>query len=42
MGIHLVGFFDDRSIGRLEATSLSQVDVRGGFESLIQKARILR
>jgi putative colanic acid biosynthesis UDP-glucose lipid carrier transferase len=39
MGLHLVGFFDDRSIGRLEASSLSQVDVRGGFDALIEKAR---
>jgi putative colanic acid biosynthesis UDP-glucose lipid carrier transferase len=39
MGIHLVGFFDDRSIGRLEASSLSQINVCGGFDALIEKAR---
>ena len=39
MGIHLVGFFDDRAIARLEASSLVPVDVRGGFDALVEQAR---
>jgi len=39
MGIHLVGFYDDRSIARLEASNLSQIDVRGDFDALVEQAR---
>jgi putative colanic acid biosynthesis UDP-glucose lipid carrier transferase len=39
MGIKLIGFFDDRTIGRLEASTLSQIDVRGGLDMLVEAAR---
>lgn len=39
MGIKLFGFFDDRTIGRLEASTLSQIDVRGGLDMLVEAAR---
>jgi putative colanic acid biosynthesis UDP-glucose lipid carrier transferase len=39
MGIHLVGFYDDRSIARLEASNLAQIDVRGDFDALVEQAR---
>jgi putative colanic acid biosynthesis UDP-glucose lipid carrier transferase len=39
MGLNLVGFYDDRSIARLEANNLSHVEVRGGFDSLVAAAR---
>jgi putative colanic acid biosysnthesis UDP-glucose lipid carrier transferase len=39
MGIRLAGFFDDRGIARLEAQDFSQVEVKGGFDALVEKAR---
>jgi putative colanic acid biosynthesis UDP-glucose lipid carrier transferase len=39
MGIQLVGFFDDRSIARLDARDLSQIEVRGGLDALVARAR---
>ena len=39
MGLKLVGFFDDRTIPRLEASTLTQVDVRGGLDALVEQAR---
>src|SRR4029079_4037241 len=38
-GRPLVGFYDDRSIARLEASNLSQIDVRGDFDALVEQAR---
>jgi putative colanic acid biosynthesis UDP-glucose lipid carrier transferase len=39
MGVRLVGFYDDRSSSRLEATNLSQIDLRGGLDALVEQAR---
>jgi putative colanic acid biosynthesis UDP-glucose lipid carrier transferase len=39
MGVKLIGFYDDRSIGRLEATNLSQIEVLGGLDALVEQAR---
>jgi putative colanic acid biosysnthesis UDP-glucose lipid carrier transferase len=39
MGIRLAGFFDDRSIARLEAQDLPQIEVKGGFDALVEQAR---
>jgi putative colanic acid biosynthesis UDP-glucose lipid carrier transferase len=39
MGVRLVGFFDDRSIARLEPSNEAQIEVQGGFDALVEKAR---
>jgi putative colanic acid biosynthesis UDP-glucose lipid carrier transferase len=39
MGIRLAGFYDDRSIARLEAQELPQIEVKGGFDALVEQAR---
>src|SRR5262249_37676007 len=39
MGVNLVGFYDDRSATRLEATDVPQIEVRGGLDALVEQAR---
>ncbi len=39
MGVRLVGFFDDRGIERLEPNNEVQIEVQGGFDALVDKAR---
>jgi putative colanic acid biosysnthesis UDP-glucose lipid carrier transferase len=39
MGLRLVGIYDDRSIARLESKSLPPIDVKGGFDALVEQAR---
>jgi putative colanic acid biosysnthesis UDP-glucose lipid carrier transferase len=39
MGLRLAGFYDDRSITRLEAQDLPQIEVKGGFDALVEQAR---